>query len=257
MESIKQRIKNGETVHGTWLSLGSATNAEIIGQAGFDWLMIDLEHGMGTLADVLGQLRALAASSTAVFVRSPNHDSSTILKLLDLGVDGVMVPQITGIDEATKIIKCMQYPPEGTRGMAPTIRATQFGTWTHSYQEHAQESIVGILQVETKSMLAELGQIVQLEGADVFFIGPVDLSMSLGIYGQYDHPLFEEAVQHIVATASAAGKAVGIILFNEDDYEKYHGLGIRVLAAGSDTSFISQGANRIAAMLDEKRALLE
>ncbi len=253
MEHIKQKIQRGELVHGTWLSLGNASNAELMGQAGFDWVMIDLEHGQGAMSDLLAQLHALEAFQTAVFVRIPNHDSSSILKVLDLGADGVMVPRIANFDQAKRAVDSMFYPPLGTRGLAPAIRATQYGASASTYYDQAEAHTLGILQIETASVLPDLDEIVKLRGVDLLFLGPADLTLALGIFGQYDHKLYLDAVRKTVSAATNAGKAVGILLVDEDDYQKYCELGVTVIGSGSDTSFLRLGALKTAQALKTRR----
>lgn len=129
------------------------------------------------------------------------------------------------------------------------VRATQFGLNFNEYYQKSRDQILGIVQIETKEVLNHLDEVAALDGVDVLFIGPADLTMELGIFGQFDHPDFIDAVNKIIIAAKKADKAVGILFFNADDYQKYHQLGIRFLACGADATFVADGARNMAAKL--------
>lgn len=250
MKNIKNRIKNGEAVNGCWLNLGSSITAEMVGIAGFDWVLIDLEHGAGVEKDVIYQLQALAGTGAAAMVRVESGTSERIDRMLDFGAEGIMVPRVNTPEEAITIVKALRYPPHGSRGVAKMIRATGFGRNAAEYMQRADENIVGIVQVETAEVLNHLDEIASIDGIDVLFIGPSDLSMSLGIFGQFDHPLFKDALKATVAAANKAGKAAGILIFNADDYKTYYDMGIRFIACGADGTFVSEGARIMAGKLE-------
>ncbi|TDB68228.1 HpcH/HpaI aldolase family protein [Arundinibacter roseus] len=249
MKNLKQRLKHGETLHGCWLNLGSPLTAEIVGLSGFDWVLIDLEHGAGTEKDVLAQLQALEHTSTSALVRVESSESQRIHRVLDMGAEGIMCPKINNPDEARKVISGLHYPPHGNRGVAKMVRASQFGVNFDAYYQAAPDTILGIVQIETAEALNHLDEIAAIDGVDVLFIGPADLTMELGVFGQFDHPMFREAVQNIVQAAQKAGKATGILFFNPTDYKRYHADGIRFLACGADATFVADGARAIAGRL--------
>jgi 4-hydroxy-2-oxoheptanedioate aldolase len=249
MKNLKKRIQQGETVNGCWLNLGSPLTAEIVGLAGFDWVLIDLEHGAGNEKDVLSQLQALESTPTAAFVRVESADHARIAHVLDMGAEGVMCPKVNNAEEAKKVINGLHYPPFGNRGVAKMVRATAFGLNFNQYYQESKENILGIVQIETKESLNHLDEIAAVEGVDVLFIGPADLSMELGIFEQFDNPIFLNAVKNIVQAAKNAGKATGILFFNPNDYKKYHDMGIRFIACGADATFVANGAREMAKML--------
>lgn len=250
MKNLKKRLRNGETLHGCWLNLGSALTAEIVGQAGFDWVLIDLEHGAGSERDVLAQLQALERSSTAALVRVESPEPPRIGRVLDLGAEGVMVPKVSSAAEAGQVVRALHYPPHGNRGVAKMVRATNFGQDFSAYYEQSRDNVLGIVQIETVEALDHLDDIAGTEGVDVLFIGPADLTMAMGIFGQFNHPRFREALRAITTAARNAGKATGILFFNPDDYQTYHDLGIRLLACGADATFVADGARALAAKLN-------
>jgi 4-hydroxy-2-oxoheptanedioate aldolase len=253
MSNIKERLKNGEAVHGCWLNMGSTVSAEIVGSVGFDWVLFDLEHGIGTDAYLVPQLQALGNDSAVPIVRVESFETARVKRVLDAGVKGVMFPQIQNAAEAKKAIENMYYPPVGKRGFAKMVRATQFGKNFENYYEFAKSNLLGIIQIETIESLNHLDEIANLEGVDVLFLGPADLSLALGVFGQWDHPLFVDAVQKIGVAAAKAGKAAGILFFDLDQYDFYYKHGFRFMASGSDMTFLSKGATDMAIALNDKR----
>jgi 4-hydroxy-2-oxoheptanedioate aldolase len=253
MKYLKKRIKQGEAVNGCWLNLGSALTAEIVGSAGFDWVLIDLEHGAGNEKDVLSQLQALGNSNTAAIVRIESGAKQRIHRVLDVGAEGVMCPHINNAKEAAEVVHGLRYPPHGGRGVAKMVRATGFGKNFTEYYNHANDDIIGIVQIETPAALDHLDEIASIDGVDVLFIGPADLTMAMGIFGQFDHPLFVNAIKATVAAAEKAGKATGILLANPDDYSTFYDLGIRMIACGADATFVAEGSRTMAAKLAAKR----
>lgn len=255
MKNLKQRLLNGETLNGCWLNLGSAVTAEIVGLSGFDWVLIDLEHGAGSESSTLSQIQALEHTSAGVIVRAESTEPQRIHRVLDMGAEGVMCPKVRNAEEALKVVKGLHYPPFGNRGVAKMVRATQFAQNFNEYYQKSRDQILGIVQIETTEVLNHLDEVAAIEGVDVLFIGPADLSMELGIFGQFDHPVFVEALNKIVAAAKRASKAVGILFFNPDDYQRYHNLGIRFLACGADATFVAEGARTMAGKMAKSRNL--
>jgi len=254
MKNLKKRLKQGETLNGCWLNTGSSLTAEIVGLAGFDWVLIDLEHGAGSEKDVLHQLQALEHTPTAAIVRVESSESQRIHRVLDMGAEGIMCPKIGNSEDAKKVIHGLHYPPHGGRGVAKMVRATGFGQHFDKYYQDARENVLGIVQIETVEVLDHLDEVAAIEGVDVLFIGPADLSMELGIFGQFDHPRFKEALKETVNAAQKAGKTTGILFFNSDDYNTYHDLGIRFIACGSDATFVADGARNLAKKLNSFRS---
>ena len=249
MKNLKKRVQNGETLHGCWLNLGSSLTAEIVGLSGFDWILIDLEHGAGTEKDLLAQLQALEATPAAVIVRVESSESQRIHRVLDMGAEGIMCPKVSNADEARKVVSGLHYPPHGHRGVAKMVRATQFAQNFDSYYQNSRENLLGVVQIETAEVLNHLDEVANIDGVDVLFIGPADLTMELGIFGQVDHPRFKEAVRETVNAAQKAGKATGILFFNPEEYHTYHQMGIRFIACGADATFVANGAHNLARKL--------
>lgn len=253
MKNLKQRLKNNEVLIGTFLSLGNALSTEIVASAGFDWVLIDLEHGIGSEEDVLHQLQAIEHSPVSAIVRVESHQKQRIHKVLDLGAHGIMCPRINNEFEASQVVQALQYPPNGIRGVAKMVRATGFGANFERYMLDIEKNLLGVIQIETKESLDNLEQIAAVPGVDVLFIGPADLSMSLGIFGQLSHPDFVNAIDNIISAAKKHNKAVGILLFNPLDFKKYYDLGIRFFACGTDTLFLSNGAKEVVLSIQHQK----
>lgn len=250
MKNLKKRLQQGETLNGCWLNLGSPLTAEMVGMAGFDWVLIDLEHGAGSEKDALYQLQALEHTPAGVIVRVESAEPQRIHRILDMGAEGIMCPRISSPAEAQKVVSGLHYPPHGSRGVAKMVRASGFAQHFNQYYETARDTILGVVQIETVEILDHLDEVAAMDGVDVLFIGPADLSMALGIFGQFDHPRFREALRETVNAAQKAGKATGILFFNPDDYPVYHDLGIRLIACGADATFVAEGARSMARKLN-------
>jgi 4-hydroxy-2-oxoheptanedioate aldolase len=252
MTNIRERLNRGETLAGCFLSLGSALTAEIAGLAGFDWVLIDLEHGAGCEREALGQMQALGGSGCGVVVRVESHERQRIHRVLDMGADGIMAPRVDSVEDAERVVSAMRYPPEGVRGVAQMIRASGFGAEFASYAAATGSTLLGVIQIESLESLACVEQIASTPGVDVLFVGPSDLSQSMGILGQFDAPQFAAALERVAGAAETAGKAAGILIRTPEEYPRYRALGYRFIACGSDASFLNAGARRVAVSLREQ-----
>jgi 4-hydroxy-2-oxoheptanedioate aldolase len=242
MKNIKTRIYNGETLIGCWLNLGSALTAEIVGMSGFDWVLIDIEHGSGSESQVLQQLQALEHTSAASIVRVESYQRQRFHRVLDFGAEGIMCPRVCTLAETEQAVKAIRYQPEGARGVAKMNRAARFGTDFDEYYTNHKKNLVCIIQIETEEILDSLDSVAATDGVDVLFVGPTDLSIALGVYGKPNHPKFVEAVKATADAAAKEGKAAGILLNNPEEFKKYYDFGFRFIACGSDGGFVQGGA---------------
>jgi 2-keto-3-deoxy-L-rhamnonate aldolase RhmA len=257
MKNLKEKLSAGEAVHGCWLNSGSAINAEIVGKAGFDWVLIDLEHGIGTENNLVNQLQALSGSETVRIVRVEALVRQRVSRVLELGANGVLFPQIQNAREAEQAISYMRYSPDGVRGMANMVRATDFAHSFEKYYAGYKENLLGIIQIETLESLNHLDEIASIDGVDVLFVGPSDMSLALGIFQQWDHPKYIEVLERVRDAALRAGKATGTLLRSKDEYEKYYQLGYRFIGCGSDSVFVFQGALAMARELNDRHAKIK
>lgn len=245
MKNFKQKIQQEGTLIGTFLSLGNPVVSEIIGQAGFDFVIIDLEHGVGNEQDALHQLQALEVGAAGAIVRVEGYERQRVHRVLDMGAEGIMFPRICTIEEARLAVSTLYYPSDGVRGVAKLVRASNYGQNFNQYLLRQKQDIVGIIQVETKEILNCLDEVAALDGVDVLFVGPMDLSMALGIFGQYEHPAFIDALESTCRAAVQAGKACGILLPSLTYLPNWHKMGFRFFTGGGDLAFVSAGAENM------------
>jgi 4-hydroxy-2-oxoheptanedioate aldolase len=249
MKNLKARVRGGETVFGCFLSMGSSITAEIMGLAGYDWALIDLEHGAGGEREALSQVQALEATPAAPVVRIESNARQRAHRVLDLGACGIMFPHIDTAEQAREAVAAMRYPPEGVRGVAFANRACGFGSNFRPYMEASLGALLCIVQIETPEAVANADAIAAVDGVDVSFIGPSDLSHSLGILGQFDHPRYVDAVDKTAAAGARHGKATGILLPKPDDLGFYRQRGFTFLASGSDGVLLNNAARALVTKL--------
>lgn len=233
---------------GTFLNLGSAASVEITASLGFDWLLIDLEHGCGTQADLRPQLLAAATCRIPTIVRVPSSDPDAVKFALDSGAAGIMFPYISTAREAEQAVQIASYPPRGSRGVAANIRATNFGADHAAYLQTANERVVVLAQIETPQAVKQAGQIAAVEGVDVLFVGPLDLSVNLQCPGDFDHPNFVDALAEVVQASQQFRKAAGI-LSRPELVTRHIQMGFKFMALGSDMGAVRNGmANNLKLM---------
>jgi 4-hydroxy-2-oxoheptanedioate aldolase len=231
----------GEWLAGTFLNLGSPLTAEIAGRSGFDWLMLDQEHGPGSEETLLQQLHAVSASNAATIVRIANNEPARFKRVLDLGANGVMVPYVNNAEEARAAVASVRYPPHGLRGVSKFNRAAGFGQNFDDYYAHCHERLVTMAQIETPESLTQLDAIAGVDGVDVLFIGPLDLTTNMGIQGQFENPRFIEARRAVATAARKAGKAAGILATAASQIPVLREEGFSVMAFGSDGGAVTAG----------------
>jgi 2-dehydro-3-deoxyglucarate aldolase/4-hydroxy-2-oxoheptanedioate aldolase len=239
---LRRRVLAGEPTIGLWLNLAATGSADILARAGFDWLVIDLEHGFGTESEALAQLIAVQATPTAALVRPVSAERMRIGRVLDLGADGLVVPRLDTLDEVLETLSWMRYPPAGIRGVAAGTRGAGYGTVPHAELRTINERLLGVFQVESRLAVEAALEVAAIEGVDVLFIGPADLSHDLGIPGEFGHPAFTAALDHIARAAAAHGKAAGILLRDASEVPAYRSRGFSFLGIGSDTAVLARGA---------------
>jgi len=241
-DTIRHRILDGQTLFGAWADLASPLATEISGRSGFDWLLVDLEHGAPTEADLLALLLAAEVSGAAAFVRPQSGERLRIGRALDLGAAGVMVPRLDTASQVEEAVSFLRYPPDGIRGLALRTRGARLGTVPHAEVATLNAAIVGIVQIESPSAVREADAIAAIDGVDVLFVGPADLSHSLGVPGQFGHPTYLAALDAVVAACRNHGKSPGILLYDHDAFGPHLERGFRFMGVGSEGSFVAGGA---------------
>ena len=245
MNFIRDRVLQGELMFGLGANLGSSLTVEMIGKSGFDWTWIDCEHGTGDYSELIGQVQAASIGNAPPVVRIAWNEAPRFKRVLDLGVVGVMVPYVNTANEAKQAAEAMRYPPEGIRGVAKFNRACGFGSDFDEYFRKANSSLLTAVQIETGEGVNNAAEIAAIQGVDVLFIGPLDLSVNLGIAQQYEHPNFVEAMHKVAAACQHYGKAAGILVPNLDYLQQWIQQGFTFFVVGSDGGCVAKGLQNI------------
>ena len=247
---FKQDLRAGKRLVGCWSSLANPFTTEILGLAGFDWLLLDGEHSPTDLNSFILQLMALKDSPSAPVVRPQSNDTVQIKRLLDAGFYNFLIPFVETAEEAAQAIAATRYAPEGVRGVSVSMRGNRFGT-IPDYHQVSNNNITVAVQIESRTGVANIEAICAVNGVDCVFIGPSDLAAGFGYLGNAGHPEVQEAMGRVFAAARAAGVPVGILAPAEADARRYLEMGATMVAVGSD-----QGVFRAATQaLRDKYAL--
>jgi 2-keto-3-deoxy-L-rhamnonate aldolase RhmA len=245
---FRERLHGGEKLYGTILNLPSAAIAEILAGAGFDWLFIDTEHSAIDTSALLSILQAVDRD-LACIVRLPKLDVGSIKHALDLGAAGIMVPQVETAADAAEAVRLARYAPEGDRGFGLS-RAHGYGFRVSEYLAHANEEIVVIVQVEHARAVENIEAIAAVEGLDAVFIGPYDLSSSLGHPGDVEHPAVVGALERVTQVCRSARMPLGYFGVDADAVAPYVQRGYTLICAGVDCLFLGNGARQLAQQLN-------
>ncbi len=244
---LKAALARGDVQIGCWLSMAHSPTAEIAAAAGYDWVLIDAEHGPNDVGSIQAQLIAVEGQGAEAAVRVPSNDAVWLKRVLDLGARSVLVPMVESAAEAEAAVRTCRYPPDGVRGVAGLTRAAGYGAIA-DYTTRANAEICVIVQAESARAVEQIDAIAAVDGVDAVFIGPADLSASLGHPGRPDHPEVTAAIAHLAARTRAAGKAVGMIGFNPAAIPAMRDAGGTLLAIGSDIVLLSEGLRGRAAV---------
>jgi 4-hydroxy-2-oxoheptanedioate aldolase len=243
---FKQALKAGKPQIGLWSSLSSGYSVEVIAGAGFDWILLDMEHSPNDLENLLGQLQAAAPYNAHPVVRVPWNDMVAIKRVLDIGAQSLLIPYVSTAEEARAAVSYTRYPPKGVRGVAGTTRATRFGR-VKDYARRAHEEICVLVQVETQAALESIEAICATEGVDGVFVGPADLHASLGHVGEIANPKVKPMIDDAIRRIRKAGKAPGILTPSEEDARRWLDCGALFVAVGADVGILARGADALAA----------
>ncbi len=245
--ALRKRALAKERLIGTFLNTGSPLLAEVAGQSGLDWCQLDMEHGSGSWGMLAQQLMALEGTGAAPVVRVSSLNADYFKRALDLGVHGIMIPNISDAEEARAAVSYSRYPPHGTRGVAIMNRSARYGAKFAERLESAHENTLIVAQIESPTAIENVDAIAAVDGVDVLFIGPMDLSVSLGIPRQFDHPKYVEATKKTREAAARHGKACGILGFALDEIQTLYQQGYTFVAVGSDGGMVANGMNALVA----------
>jgi 2-keto-3-deoxy-L-rhamnonate aldolase RhmA len=239
---LKKRLRAGGIAVGAWLTFSCPAAAEIMAGIGFDWLVIDAEHAPFTLESIERCLMALSGGRAVPIVRVPSNDPVIIKQVLDLGAEGVLVPDVSSAEEARRAVAACKYPPEGIRGFGPR-RASDYYRATDDYIQMANTGVLVAIQIEHIRAIKDLRQILAVPGVDVVVVGPMDLSASLGLLGQLDHPRVVEAIDQVIEETCRVGIPVCVPLNRPPDtLLQWASRGCRFIRAGTDHVLLQRAA---------------
>ena len=253
---FKRAIAGEGAQIGLWVGLADPYAAELCATAGFDWLLIDGEHGPNDLRSMLGALQAIASAASDSWsspyashpvLRVPHGDAALIKQVLEIGATTLLVPMVETADQARSIVRAMRYPPAGIRGVGSGLARSSRWSAYPNYLNEANERLCLLVQVETAGALAQVDEIAAVDGVDGVFIGPADLSASMGYLGQPGHAEVRKAIDDAIARILRAGKAPGILAVDETLARHYIALGARFVAVGVEATMLAQATRSLAA----------
>ncbi|MEM7376398.1 MAG: aldolase/citrate lyase family protein [Pseudomonadota bacterium] len=237
-------LRAGTPQIGLWISLASNVSAEVVADAGFDWVLVDTEHSPNELQTVLGQLQALAASPATAIVRPQWNDAVLVKRYLDIGAEGLLFPMVQTVEEATAAVAATRYPPRGVRGVSGTTRANRFGRTTDYFQRVEDETAV-LLQVETREAIERVADIADCDGVDGVFFGPADIAASIGLLGQPMHDAVWALIRPAAQQLMDKGIPVGTLVLDPAFARQLIAEGFRFVACGSDLAILARGADAL------------
>lgn len=242
--SFKRDLLAGKRLTGCWSSLSNAITTEVLGVAGFDWILLDGEHSPNDVATFIPQLMALKDSASAPVVRPSSNNTVEIKRLLDAGFYNFLIPFVENADEARRAVAATRYPPQGVRGVSVSQRGNRYGTLT-DYFKGINEQICVMVQIESRAGVAAAREIAALDGVDCLFVGPSDLAAGLGQLGNASHPEVQAAIAAVFAAARACGKPAGILAPVEADARRYMEMGATFVGVGSDLGVFRAGTQAL------------
>ncbi|HXP77780.1 MAG TPA: HpcH/HpaI aldolase/citrate lyase family protein [Stellaceae bacterium] len=242
---FKRALTAGTQQIGFWLNFASPNVTEVCAGAGFDWLLIDMEHSPNELPDVVHNLRACVGGTAEPVVRVPWNEPVMVKRLLDQGARSFLFPFVQSAEEARRAVAATRYPPKGIRGFAGVTRANDYARVV-DYPKHAEDEIVVLVQAETRKAVSEIEAIAKVEGVDGIFIGPADLAADLGHIGNTQHPDVQSAIIEAGQRIKRAGKAPGFLSLREDETRKVLAAGFVFVAVGTDVALFARQVDTLA-----------
>ncbi|MCS3442018.1 HpcH/HpaI aldolase family protein [Microbacterium phyllosphaerae] len=243
----EQLATSDRSLIGMWACSGSPLVTEVAAGSGLDWMLIDMEHSANTLESTLLQLQVVAAYPITPVVRVPFNDAVAIKQVLDLGAQNLIVPMVSSADEALAAVAATRYPPEGVRGVGSALARSARWNRVDGYLQDSATHTSLTVQIETSAGVEAAAEIAAVDGVDAVFVGPSDLSASMGLLGQQMHPEVVSAVERVFAAVKAAGKPVGVNAFDPSAADAYVAAGADFVAVGADVAMLARASEALAA----------
>jgi len=250
--TLKTKLLAGKKTAGAWAQIASPFTAEILSSAGFDWLMLDMEHGPGDLMTLVGQVHAMKGNDCVPLVRTPWNDFVAIKRILDAGAEGVLIPYVNNREETEKAVRACKYPLDGIRGVAGSPRAPGYGQNIGNYLKRANQEIFIMIAVETPEAVANLDEILLVDGLDGVFIGPMDLASSMGYFGDPSQVEVQEAIRGIETKVLAAGKVLATTTGTWEQAQNLYKRGYQMLMLMADGVSLAKQAKEIVSQFREE-----
>ncbi len=238
---LKEILKAGRAAIGTFVQIGHPDVTEMLSHAGFDWLLLDGEHGPFGIETMQVMLQAMSATKTVPIIRAPWNDPVYIKRALDIGAYGLLIPLVSSKREAENVIHALRYPPIGIRGVGPR-RASRYYLDFKEYVATVDSELLTMVQIETKEAVENISEILSVDGIDAYFVGPMDLSAALGHIGDVNHPEVTDTIAKILAAGKKAKKIGGIYAFSVEDVQKKIEQGFQLISFGSDSRLLMGSA---------------
>lgn len=240
-EKLKNRLVSGETVIGTFIRSAEPAICEVLALCGFDFVVLDGEHSPLGIRELVDLVRAADSVNLPAIIRVSQNAPFPIMQALDIGASGIQVPQVNSAEEAIKLVSYSKYYPLGNRGFAATHRAALYGFKSpYEYTQEANANTLVVCYIETKEAIDNIEEIAKVEGIDVLFAGPFDLSQSYNVPGQINHPEVQKAIERVVTVCNSFDKAAGTIASNLEEAKNRIKLGFRYLCYSSDLGMLTQ-----------------
>lgn len=243
---LKQRLIQGKVVLGSWITIGHPSIPEIMQPAGFEWLAVDMEHSAITLSEAQKLIQVIDLLGIVPLVRVTSNDGHLIKRVMDAGAQGIIVPMVNSPEEARAAVNAVYYPPRGGRGVG-LARAQGYGLKFSEYLHRMKHGFFVAVQIEHIEAVRSLDKILDVPGVDAFLVGPYDLSASLGVPGEFDHPSVRQAMRHVIKTAQAKGVPAGFHVISPSSTEvaRRRLEGYRFLAVSLDSLFLGESCGRV------------
>ena len=243
--SLKDKLSKKELTFGTWMTIGHPAIAEILSTAGFDWITIDMEHSAITLSEAQNLIQTIELSGSVPLVRVSSDDPNLIKRVMDAGAHGVIVPQVNSVKQAEDVVKAVKYPPIGIRGVG-LARAQGYGLNFEEYKQWNDNKSIVIIQIENILGVNCWEDILKVKGIDGFIVGPYDLSASLGVPGEFEHPKYLDAIKRINSVIATTNIAAGfhVVPLDPKLVTQRINEGYRFIAYSLDSLFIADSARR-------------